>query len=81
MLNYRRRHFVWRVKRENSEAFETRSAAYQRLLHELLGAQRWPLLELRDAGRISDEVRRRVERYLDFDESHSRIKRQNTPAG
>jgi hypothetical protein len=31
--------------------------------------QRRALLELRNEGRISDEVRRRVERDLDFEES------------
>jgi monovalent cation/hydrogen antiporter len=69
MFDYRRRRFVSRIEGEGSEVFETRSAAYQRLLRELLGAQRRALLELRNAGRISDEVRRRVEQDLDFEES------------
>jgi monovalent cation/hydrogen antiporter len=69
MFDYRRRRIVSRIEGEGSEVFETRSAAYQRLLRELLGAQRRVLLELRNAGRISDEVRRRVEQDLDFEES------------
>lgn len=39
--------------------------AYQRFRRELLGAERAELLRLRSEGRISDEVRRRVERDLE----------------
>ncbi len=69
MLEYRRSRFASRIKGEGSEAFETRSAAYQRLLRDLLAAQRQALLTLRNEGHISDEIRRRVERDLDFEES------------
>jgi hypothetical protein len=67
--NSRRSRFAFRIEGKDSESFEARSAAYQRLLRELLGVQRRALLELRNEGRISDEVRRRVERDLDFEES------------
>jgi Arc/MetJ family transcription regulator len=43
-------------------ALEDRSAAYQRLLRELLRApQRRTLMRLRDEGKIGDEVMHRIE--------------------
>jgi CPA1 family monovalent cation:H+ antiporter len=69
MLDYRRRRFASRIDGDGSDSYEVHSAAYQRLLRELLGTQRRALLALRNEGRISDEVRRRVERDLDFEES------------
>jgi hypothetical protein len=41
-------------------------------MYELFDAQREELLSLRNAGEISDEVRRRVERDLDLEESRLR---------
>jgi CPA1 family monovalent cation:H+ antiporter len=38
-------------------------------MREAIAAQRAALLDLRDAGRIGDEVMRRVERELDLEES------------
>jgi hypothetical protein len=46
-----------------------RSAAYQRLMIELLGAQRLRLVMMRDEGIIGDEVMHRIERDLDLEES------------
>ncbi len=81
---YRRRRFSARRAAGDGGASETtaageyeeRSAAYQRLLGELLTAERSALVRLRGAGRIGDEVMRRVERDLDLEES-----RLETPAG
>ena len=53
--------------------YETRSEAYQRLVRELLDAQRAPLIELRDRGEINDEVMRRIERELDLEDSRLEI--------
>jgi CPA1 family monovalent cation:H+ antiporter len=39
----------------------------------LLAAEREALLKLRDEGRISDEVRRRVERDLDLEDARLEI--------
>ena len=70
LLEYRRRRFAARVHGEDgSDAYEQRSSAYQRVRRELLAAERRRLLELRNAREISDEVRRKVERDLDFEES------------
>src|SRR3712207_8338430 len=51
---------------------EERSAAYQRLMVELLGAQRLRLVTMRDEGSIGDEVMHRIERDLDLEESRLR---------
>ncbi|MDQ4071529.1 MAG: Na+/H+ antiporter [Actinomycetota bacterium] len=69
MFDYRRRRFAARADRDGHEAYEHRSAQYTRLMQEALAAQRAALLDLRNEGRISDEVMRRVERDLDLEES------------
>jgi monovalent cation/hydrogen antiporter len=69
LLGFRQRRFAARVDGADDGGYEERSAAYRRLLRELLAAERDELLALRNEGEISDEVRRRVERDLDFEES------------
>jgi monovalent cation/hydrogen antiporter len=51
------------------ENFEGRADAWRRLMHQLYGAQRDALIELRNAGEISDDIRRRVERDIDLEET------------
>ena len=53
--------------------YETRSEAYQRLVRELLEAQRDELIEMRDRGEINDDVLRRLERELDLEDSRLEI--------
>jgi hypothetical protein len=53
--------------------YETRSEAYQRLVRELLEAQREVLIGMRDRGEINDEVLRRLERELDLEDSRLEI--------
>ena len=53
--------------------YETRSEAYQRLVRELLEAQRAMLIEMRDRGEINDDVLRRIERELDLEDSRLEI--------
>ncbi len=53
--------------------YETRSEAYQRLVRDLLEAQRSTVIELRDRGEINDEVLRRIERELDLEDSRLEI--------
>lgn len=53
--------------------YESRTVAYQRLLREVLDAQRATLLELRKGGHINDEVLRRIERELDLEDSRLEI--------
>ncbi len=67
--------YEWRHRRFSAQAegdgaeYDERSAAYQRLQREILAAERQTLLELRNQGRITNEVMRRVERDLDLEES------------
>ena len=73
LYEYRRRRFAARhsgqpESGEESDGYEERTLAYQRFRRELLGAERAALLRLRSEGRISDEVRRRVERDLDLED-------------
>jgi CPA1 family monovalent cation:H+ antiporter len=68
LYNYRRSRFSARFGGDE-DGIEERSAAYQRLLRELLRAQRRTLLELRNEGVIGDEAMHRIERDLDLEES------------
>ena len=68
MFEYRRRRFSAREE-GGGDRYEERTGAYQRLMYELFDAQREALIGLRNSGEISDEVRRKVERELDLEES------------
>jgi CPA1 family monovalent cation:H+ antiporter len=68
LYDYRRRRFGAIGDGDGAE-YEERSGAYIRLMYELFDAQREALVRMRNAGEISDEVRRRVERDLDLEES------------
>ncbi len=68
MYTYRRNRFASRFDGD-LEGVEERSAAYQRLMVELLAAQRLRLVTMRDEGSIGDEVMHRIERDLDLEES------------
>jgi CPA1 family monovalent cation:H+ antiporter len=67
LYDYRINRF--RARAHGDGDMEERADAYRRLMYELFGAQREALLQLRNEGRISEEVRRRVEHELDLDES------------
>jgi hypothetical protein len=78
LYEYRRRRFATRHSEqpesgEEGDGYEERTLAYQRLRRELLGAERAALLRLRSEGRISDAVRRRVERDLDLEDARLEI--------
>jgi len=68
LYTYRRNRFASRFDGD-PDGVEERSAAYQRLMVELLGAQRLRLIRMRDEGSIGDEVMHRIERDLDLEES------------
>jgi Na+/H+ antiporter len=68
IYTYRRNRFASRFDGD-PDGVELRSAAYQRLMVELLGAQRQRLVRMRDEGSIGDEVMHRIERDLDLEES------------
>ena len=69
LYDYRRRRFGAQTDGDGSAGYEERTGAYMRLMYELFDAQRERLLELRNRREISDEVRRKVERDLDLEES------------
>ena len=78
LYNYRRSRFAARRegagdKDAEANGFEERSTAYQRLLGELILAQREQLIRLRNEGHISDEAMHRVERDLDLEEARLEI--------
>jgi CPA1 family monovalent cation:H+ antiporter len=73
MYEYRLRRFSAQQDGDGSEAIEDRSLAYQRLVRELIEAQRRALVQLRKEGAINDEVMRRIQRELDLEESRLEI--------
>jgi CPA1 family monovalent cation:H+ antiporter len=72
LYNYRRNRFASRYDGD-PDGVEERSAAYQRLMIELLDAQRQRLIRMRDDGKIGDEVMHRIERDLDLEESRLEV--------
>jgi CPA1 family monovalent cation:H+ antiporter len=66
LYDYRRSRFSARFDGDE-DGPEQRSTAYQRLMRELLRAQRRILIQLRNEGRIGDEAMHRIERDLDLD--------------
>jgi monovalent cation/hydrogen antiporter len=73
LYNYRRSRFSARFDGDDHDGLEERSSAYQRLMQDLLHAQRTTLIQLRNEGRIGDEVMHRIERDLDLEESRLEI--------
>jgi CPA1 family monovalent cation:H+ antiporter len=69
LFNFRRNRFRSRFDPESDGAIEDQSLSYQRLLRELLDAERQAVLELQRSGRIDDAVMRRVVRDLDLEEA------------
>jgi monovalent cation/hydrogen antiporter len=72
MYDYRRRRFTARADGDGT-AYEERTDLYLRVMYELFDAQREELLAMRNAREISDEVRRRVERELDLEETRLQV--------
>jgi len=69
MYQYRQRRFSALHDGDGSDGIEERSAAYRRLIRELIEAQREELVRLRKEREISDDVMRRVQRDLDLEDS------------
>jgi CPA1 family monovalent cation:H+ antiporter len=68
LLDYRRERFD-ALADGDGQPFEDRADAWRRLQYDLFDAQRDQLVSMRNRGEISDEVRRRIERDLDLEES------------
>jgi CPA1 family monovalent cation:H+ antiporter len=74
LYEFRQRRFKIRAgKIEDEDGLEEGSLLYQRMMHEIYGAQREALLGLRNSREISTEVARRVERELDLEESRLEV--------
>ncbi|CAN5271919.1 Na+/H+ antiporter [soil metagenome] len=73
MYGYRRGRFVARKMGVDDDGYEERSQNFQRLLHELVQAQRGALVRLRNEGAISDEALHRIERDLDLEEARLEV--------
>jgi Na+/H+ antiporter len=73
MYQFRRRRLKARVGIVEDDGYEDRSLAYQRLVRELLEAQRRAIVRLRNQGAISSDVMHRVERDLDLEDSRLEI--------
>jgi len=69
MFSFRRERFRSRFDPESDGDLESRSLDYQRLLRELLVAERQAVFDLRRERRIDDVVMRRVIRDLDLEEA------------
>jgi Na+/H+ antiporter len=67
-LDYRRRRFSALVDGDD-DGYEERADAWRRLMYDVYDAQREQLVVMRNRGEISDEVRRKIERDLDLEES------------
>jgi monovalent cation/hydrogen antiporter len=68
LLDYRRRRFS-ALADGDGDGYEERADAWRRLMYDVYDAQRDELVRLRNRGEISDEVRRKIERDLDLEES------------
>jgi monovalent cation/hydrogen antiporter len=66
-LDYLRQRFD--ALADGDGGYEDRADAWRRLQYDLYDAQREELVALRNRGEISDEVRRKIERDLDLEES------------
>jgi monovalent cation/hydrogen antiporter len=66
---FRTNRFRARYHGVDDDGVEERSAAYQRLRRELLDAERRAVVELRNAGTITEEVMQRVQRDIDLEDS------------
>jgi CPA1 family monovalent cation:H+ antiporter len=73
LYDFRRRRLKARVGKIEDDGYEDRSLAYQRLVRELLEAQRRTIVRLRNQGTISSDVMRRIERDLDLEDSRLEI--------
>jgi CPA1 family monovalent cation:H+ antiporter len=73
LYQFRRRRLKARAGYLAEDGSQDRSLAYQRLVRELLEAQRREIVRLRNRGEISNEVMHRIERDLDLEDSRLEI--------
>ena len=73
MYEFRQRRVKVRAGKLEDDGIEDQSFAYQRLMHDLYAVQRQALVELRNAGVISNDVMHRIERELDLEEARLEV--------
>jgi CPA1 family monovalent cation:H+ antiporter len=73
LYNYRLRRFGARAGKVEDDGYEDRSVAYQRMVLEVIDAQRLEILRLRNEGAISSDVMHAIERELDLEASRLEI--------
>ena len=73
LYQFRRRRLKARAGYVEDDGYQDRSLAYQRLVRELLEAQRRAIVQLRNQGTISNDVMHRIERDLDLEDSRLEI--------
>jgi monovalent cation/hydrogen antiporter len=71
---YRRSRLAARAgETDDGDGYEHRSLKYQKMVRQVLDAQREEIVRLRDAGVISNEVMHRLERELDLEDERLEI--------
>jgi Na+/H+ antiporter len=74
MYRYRERRLEARAgDGDGDEDYEHRSLKYQKLVRSVIAAQRAAVVELRNAGEISNDVMHRIERELDLEDERLEI--------
>jgi CPA1 family monovalent cation:H+ antiporter len=73
LYDYRRRRLKARAGKIDDDGYEDRSVSYQRIVREVLEAQRAAIVGLRNEGTISNDVMHRIERELDLEEERLEI--------
>ena len=81
LYRFRLDRFAARLEGDGREDLEEDSVAYQRLRHDLLQRERRAIIDLRDAGSITDEALRRVEHDLDLDDARLEVSEGVGPHG
>jgi CPA1 family monovalent cation:H+ antiporter len=71
LYDYRQRRFKARAGKIEDDGYEDRSIAYQQMVVSVLAAEREALVQLRNEGRISNEVMNRL--LYDFDLEEERL--------
>lgn len=73
LYRFRLERFEARLEGDGREDLEEGSVAYQRLRMDLLERERRAIIDLRDAGAITDDALHRVEHDLDLDEARLEV--------
>jgi monovalent cation/hydrogen antiporter len=74
MYEYRRSRLAARAgETDDGDGYEHRALKYQKMVRQVLDAQRAEIVRLRNAGEISNEVMHRLERELDLEDERLEI--------